>query len=153
MVDNDQKEFDGICSLASISRGSKFETVGANNPRDSQLSFVHAIQTDRMLCSDGWSSLPRAKYSCLSFSSISSIFSLTYLACRSIFPGPARHLHPLWLEWLTLFTSTALLKENSLVARSLKLRNWKGDGELGNCYVQIERIRISRRLEYVLSWL
>lgn len=56
MVDNDQKEFDGICSLASISRGSKFETVGANNPRDSQLSFVHAIQTDRMLCGDGWSS-------------------------------------------------------------------------------------------------
>lgn len=42
------------------------------------------------------------------------------------------------------------------VARSLKLRNWKGGGrryEMGNCYVQIERIRISRRLEYVLSWL
>ena len=31
-----------ICWLASISRGSKFETVGANNPPDSQLSFVPA---------------------------------------------------------------------------------------------------------------
>lgn len=104
-----------ICSVASISRGSKFETVGANNPRDPQLFFVliHAI---RRLCGDGGA---RAKYSCLLFSSISSIFRPNLLGLQIyLLPGPARHLHPLWLEWLTLFTSTALLKENSLVIES-----------------------------------
>lgn len=81
-----------ICSVAPISRGSKFETVGANNPRDSQLFFVlvHAI---RRLCGDGGA---RAKYSCLLFSSISSIFRPNLLGLQIyLLPGPARHLHPL----------------------------------------------------------